>query len=216
MNARRTTVAAVAGLVALAGAEHGLGEILQGPVPPPALSFPSWVGVPFFEPLAGEPAMSVVPSLLVSGILSIVVSLTFLAVATLFVDRRGAALGLLTLSVLLLLVGGGFGPPFLGVIVALAALKVRSPLRWWRRVHGRTTEALAAAWPWALAACLLAWLALFPGIPLAGTITRVRAETVVPEVFALALVSLLASISFGLAHDAARMDARQTFDKEAS
>ena len=132
-SARRTVVSGMAAIVAFAGLEHGVGEMLQGPVAPAGLAFPSWGDAAAFRVLGGEPAMSVVPSLLVSGVFTIAVALAYLAWATPVVERRRRrGLVLVALSFVLLLVGGGFGPPLLGVVVGAVALKLRSPLPWWR------------------------------------------------------------------------------------
>lgn len=51
-------------VVALAGIEHGVGELLQGATRPDGLFIESWPDTAAFEILSGEPAMTVVPSLL--------------------------------------------------------------------------------------------------------------------------------------------------------
>ena len=73
----RITVPTFGALAGLAGVEHGIGEVLQGNTAPERviiLSWPEW-----FTILAGEPAMTLVPSLFMAGILAIPVSLIFLA-----------------------------------------------------------------------------------------------------------------------------------------
>lgn len=208
MSARRTDVAALAALVAMAGIEHGIGEMLQGNIAPPALMFPSWPARGFFSILGGEPAMSIVPNLLVSGILAVVVSSVFLASATVFVRRRHTGLVLIALSVVLLLVGGGFGPPILGLIVGVAAMKLDSPLTWWRtHLSPGLRRILAKVWPWSLAACLAAWLMLFPGLPILGYFLAVDGPTVIPVVFLCALALLLSSVFTGFAYDIERQTA---------
>jgi hypothetical protein len=62
-------------LAALAGVEHGIGEILWGSVSPPGLAFPSWPDTPSFAILDGEPAMTLMPYLLVSGIVTVATAL---------------------------------------------------------------------------------------------------------------------------------------------
>lgn len=61
-------------VVGLAGIEHGVGEILQGSVSPAGLMFPSWPEAELMKVFNGEPAMSVIPNFLVSGILTVLVS----------------------------------------------------------------------------------------------------------------------------------------------
>jgi len=55
--------------------------------------------------------MTLVPSLLVTGTWTILASLAVLLWAVTFVDGPHGGRGLVLLSVVMLLVGGGFGPP---------------------------------------------------------------------------------------------------------
>jgi len=193
------------GLVAgLAGLEHGIGEVLQGNAVPAGLVFPSWPEAAFFRIVAGEPAMSLVPNLLASGILTIVVSLGFLVWALTFPRHKASAPVLLGLSVLWLLVGGGFGPPLLGMILGITAARAQV-------VSGRTRpasgprRALAALWPWCFAAGLTAWLLVMPGTMLLDRWFGLRhpkmMEVLVP-VFILSAFGLLAlAILTGLIRD---------------
>jgi hypothetical protein len=201
-SARTTNVAVLAAIAALAGVEHGIGEMLQGSIAPASLVFQSWPKSDFFRVLAGEPAMTIVPNLLVSGILAIIVSLTFLAWATAFVRRRNAGLALILLSVVNLLVGGGIAPLALGIVVGAAAMKIGSPLTRWRRyVPPRLGRSFAALWPWSIAGCLLAWLILFPGLSVIAHFVAVDGPIFIPIIFLCALVLLVSSILSGFAYD---------------
>ncbi|HEX9118128.1 MAG TPA: hypothetical protein VGA61_18835, partial [Anaerolineae bacterium] len=64
-NATRVTVSTFGGLVALAGLEHGIGEALQGNVAPARIFISSWAGPGPFDALGGEPALTIVPNLLI-------------------------------------------------------------------------------------------------------------------------------------------------------
>lgn len=130
MNTTRVTVSTFGTLAGLEGIEHGIGEVLQSNSAPEALVILSWPGLEAFRILAGEPAMTIVPNLLATGIVAIAVSLVFLVWVTVFVQRRHGGLILVLLSVAMLLLGGGFGPPILGVIVGLAATRINAPLGW--------------------------------------------------------------------------------------
>jgi hypothetical protein len=189
--ATRRTVSALGAVFALAGIEHGIGEIRQGAVAPAALVFPSWPDAEAFRLLQGEPAMSLVPNLLVTGILAVVVSLLFLAWATLLVQRERAGLVLILLAVLMLLVGGGIFPPLIGLLLGAAATRLRAPLIWWRtHLPGGFRRRLAALWPWFLGADLIAWLSLLPGVVLVSAVAGADAVPV-------ALLSTLLVAAFG-------------------
>jgi len=73
-NATRTVVSTFGLLAGLAGIEHGVGEILQGSVRPAGPVIESWPGSKAFEILGGEPALTVIPNLLVTGIVAVIVA----------------------------------------------------------------------------------------------------------------------------------------------
>jgi hypothetical protein len=134
----------------------------------------SWPDTEVFGILAGEPAMTVVPNLLATGILAIVVSLVFLVWATMFVQRKNGGLFLIFLSIVMLLVGGGFGPPILGVIVGVAATRINAPPAWLgTHLSSGSQRFLAKLWPWCFIAGVIAWLLLLPGARSSSTISLV-------------------------------------------
>ena len=211
-SATRLTVSTIGALIALAGIEHGVGEILQGDVAPQGMRIQSWPGWDAFRVLAGEPAMTVVPNLRATGVLAVLASLLFLVWATTFVQRKHGGSVLILLSVLMLLVGGGFGPPLVGVLLGVAATRIDAPLTWWRtRPPGGTRRLFARLWPWFLGADLLAWLALVPGVVVVGA--RVGGDRVPATLVYALIVSafgfLVLAIVAGLASDAERLSAAQ-------
>jgi len=204
-NATKATVSAMSAIVALAGLEHGVGEILQGNVKPDGMVIMSWQD-PAFAVLAGEPAMTIVPSLLASGVLSILVSLVFFLWATLFIQRKYGGPVLILLSVILLLVGGGFAPPILGIILGAAAIKVNSRwARWSARRPSRVRHFLGRTWEWFLAASIVAFLMVFPGLILIDHFVGLSNPELMATILPLfALGSLLMAILSGFARDSLR------------
>ncbi|HEX6129608.1 MAG TPA: hypothetical protein VF071_11365 [Candidatus Limnocylindria bacterium] len=189
-SASRIVVSAFGAVVAFAGLEHGVGELLQGPVTPTSWAIESWPNAAAFEILAGEPAMTIVPNLLVAGVLTIVVSLLFGAWAVSFVHRSGGGLVLIGLSVALLLVGGGFSPPIIGVVLGVAATRIGAPST---RQPGPILSAFAPLWPWALGIGIAAYLGLFPGLVLLSGVTRV-ADAAVYGLAGTALLAMLLAL----------------------
>jgi hypothetical protein len=196
-NATRVTVSAFGALAALAGLEHGIGEILQGNVAPNGLMILSWPESALFRILGGEPAMTIVPNLLGSGILTVFLSLIVLAWATIFVGRKNGGLVLILLSIVLLLVGGGFGPPMLGFIVGAAATRLHT-----RSTRWRLRRLLGDLWPWSLAGALIAWFLLCPGSMLLDHFFGVgNPELLIGVFFLSALGFLLLAIFAAFARD---------------
>lgn len=204
-SATRAVTSAFGALAALVGAEHGVGEILQGNVRPAGLMIQSWPDSPFFRIEAGEPAMTIVPNLLASGVLTILVSLVFLVWAVGLAHHRHGGLVLIGLSIVLLLVGGGFGPPLLGMMVGLTATRIGAPLTWWRaHLEPGIRRLLAAFWPWAFAACMGAWLMLVPGLPILSYTLGVKDPALVVVLTFSAFGLLALAVVSGLARDAGR------------
>jgi hypothetical protein len=205
-NATRVIVGTFGTLAGLAGIEHGIGEILQGNQPPDGIVIMSWPESAFFQIVAGEPAMTIVPNLLITGILASLVSLIFLIWVTMFVQRKHGALVLILLSIILLLVGGGFGPPLLGIILGVVATRIDAPLTWWHTHLARGAQHfLSAMWSWSFVAALIAWLFMFPGASLLDYFVGVsNPEQTMATLILSAFGLLLMTIMTGFAHDLQR------------
>ena len=193
--AMRVVVATFGVLAALAGVEHGLGEVRQGPGAPQALVIESWPDSAAFAIVGGEPAMTLVPDLVVGGLAATAVALALGVWAVWFVGRRHGPAVLIALSVALLLVGGGFGPPLIGVVLGFAARGIgrERPL-----ASSRRTRALARLWPWALGVGVAGYLSLVPGTVLLSGLAGVAEPGLVAGLVVVAFGSL------GLALVAAR------------
>jgi hypothetical protein len=201
-NATRTYAATFGAIMALAGLEHGLGEILQGNVAAEGIMILSWPESEFFRSLGGEPAMTLVPNLLVTGILAVLVSLALLLWAVLFVQRENSARVMILLSIAMLLVGGGIFPPIFGVLIGLVATRIHSPLSWWRaNLPEKSRSILAKLWPWMYGIGVIAWFCVLPGIPLLERFAGVENAALTLLILAIALGALLLTIFASFARD---------------
>jgi len=205
-KATRASVSTFGALAGLMGIEHGIGEVLQGSTAPAGIVISSWPGSELFQILNGEPAMTVVPNLLLAGVLAILFSLIFLSV-TLLVPGKHSGLFLFLSSAAMLLAGGGFGPPLLGIVVAAAASRVHAPFPWLRaHLPAGVGRLLIRLWPWFYAGSLISWLGLFPGTILLDHFVGVRnPELVVGGLFFSAFGLLLLTIVTGFARDAQQL-----------
>lgn len=189
-------------VVALAGLEHGIGEILQGSVPPPAPVFQSWPESTFLEILSGEPAMSIIPNLLIAGLITVFFSLALIAWSAAGMRTAYGGAGLILLSVLLLLTGGGLGPPLMLFVVGLAATRIHRPVRWWRRrSQDRSPPLLAKQWRALLIASVVGYLMLLPGIPIAEQLFGPLNEGIVVAVIMFSFISFFLAIIAAMAAD---------------
>lgn len=205
MSATRTVVSTFGLLAGLAGIEHGVGEILQGSVRPEGPVIESWPDSKAFEILGGEPALTVIPNLLVTGIAAVIVAVAVLVWSVGFVDRRHGGLVLILLSVLLLLVGGGFGPPLIGAIVGVGATGIGATPR---RRPGRVAQAVGRVWPWVLGAAVLGYLSLLPGTILLGQLLGVDNPGLVYALSAFSFTGLILALVAARAEDHVRAGQR--------
>lgn len=162
-SARYLFVAVMGTWMGLAGVEHGVGEILQGRARPTGLLIQSWPDSAFFASLNGEPAITVLPDLLFTGILAVAISLLYITWAIFLSRRKHGWLAMMLLAVPMLLFGGGLFPPVLAALVGAAARGLNNPGV--VRPANRLSQTLAKAWPFIFAACCLGWLLLLPGVP---------------------------------------------------
>ncbi len=200
-TAKQTIVSVFGTLMGLAGIEHGIGEILQGNTPPSGIMFLSWPEAKFFASVNGEPAMSIVPNLLITGIMAILFSAAYIAWATLFVRRKHSGQVLVVLSIAMLLAGGGIFPPVLGFMIGILGTRANAARAIPRmRLSSERQEFLRKYWPLSPVASLIAWLMLFPGINLLGYY-GVNEASLTMAVIALAIGTLILTIIWGVASD---------------
>ena len=196
------TVASTFGLLAgLAGIEHGVGEILQGSVRPEGPVIESWPDSKAFEILGGEPALTVIPNLLVTGIAAVIVAVAVVVWSVRFVDRRHGGVVLILLCVLLLMLGGGFGPPLIGVIVGFGVTGMGAAPR---RRPGRVAQAVGRVWPWVLGAAVLGYLSLLPGTILLGQLLGADNPGLVYALSAFSFAGLVLALAAARAADHVR------------
>lgn len=196
-TASRIVVSGFGALAALAGIEHGVGEILQGWRAPSSLVIQSWPDTAGFEIVGGEPAMTVVPNLALAGTASVMVALALGIWAIWFIERPRGGLILVGLSLLLLVAGGGFGPPLIGSIVGVVALRtVPTGER-----PGPVRAALSRIWGWLLGVGVAGYLALVPGMVLLNRFTGFDNASVVTSLIVVSFSGVALSLVAAGAYD---------------
>lgn len=200
MRKATKTVAMWFGVTAgVAALEHGYFEILQGNIRPAGVMFPSW-GADICSPEqawhACEPAMSLLPSFLLSGILTILLSLAVLVWSGWFLQRRQGGLVLILLAIALLLVGGGFFPPVIALVGGLAARQINRPVN---GKPGGFTRSASRLWPWPLVIYVVWTFGQFPF----GYFFNDFLKSIMGFGMLVILGSLAFSVYAAYAHDAA-------------
>lgn len=196
-------LASIFGILAgIGGVMHGPGEIMQGNVEPDGIVINSWTVEPIATNVGGEPAMTIVPNLLLSGVLSILVSLAVLIWAALFIEKRNGGVVLIILSFLMLLVGGGFAPPLLGILAGAAGLGINGSVpRWYKSLPYRIRKVLAAIWPWLFGVCVFDGAMLILGVLLFAYIIGLNIPNVWVFCFLILIPLLVFTIITGVARD---------------
>ena len=139
LNATRviaTTIGVFCGL--FSGINHGIFEILQGNTPTNGLVVNAIGEAQRFWIEGTEPAFTIMPNFMLTGILSVIVGLALIVWSIWFLPTRhgrSVYLGLFSLS---FLVGGGMGQVFLLLPAWTFATCMGKPLTWWRKVLSRS------------------------------------------------------------------------------
>jgi len=97
---------------------------------------------------ACEPAMTVIPNFLITGILAVIFGLLILIWSIAFIQRKYGGAVLILLSIALLLFGGGLFPPLIGIVGGIAGLTINKPLG--DKQPGSVLQYMAKLWPWPL------------------------------------------------------------------
>ncbi len=196
---KATRIAATAfGLMAgIAGLEHGYFEILQGNIRPLSWMFAS-MGYPCVPEKiwhACEPAMTLLPTFLTAGILTVIISLLTFIWSASFVQRKNGGMVLIFLSVVLLLSGGGFFPPLFGIIGGAAGIQINKPFT--GKPTNRTLDFAAKLWPWPLVIFIVWVLGQYP----VGYFFNEFLQSMMGFSLLVMVVLLPLSIYAGSAHD---------------
>jgi hypothetical protein len=181
----------------IAGLEHGYFETLQGSTRPASLMFASWGPPCVPEKIwhACEPAMSILPNFLITGLLAMLLSLAIMAWSAWLIQRKQGGLGLILLSIALLLFGGGFFPPIIGLVGGVAGMQIHKPMT---GQPGSVTRFAAKLWPWPLVIFLVWVWGQFP----VGYFFNDFLTSIMGFGLLLILTSLPLSVYVGYARDA--------------
>ena len=146
---------------------------------------------------ACEPAMTVLPNFLITGILTIILGLLIMIWSAAFLQHKIGGLVLILLSVALLLFGGGFFPPIIGLIGGVAGIQINKPLA---KTAGSFTRFAAKLWPWPLVIFMVWILGQF----LVGYFFNDFLQSIMGFGLLLILTMLPVSVYTAYAHDACK------------
>jgi len=192
------------------GINHGFFELLQGNKPSDDLVIDAIGEAQRFWSLGGEPAFTLIPNFMLSGIASMVVGLAIVIWSIWYLPRKHGRTVFLGLFILSFLVGGGIGQIAFFVPAWAFATRMGKPLTWWRKVLPRNSwPILSKLWTVTLALAAIVMLiglemaifGYFPGL------TEPESIESTALLFVLA-AAILCAVSFvaGFGHELRRME----------
>ncbi|MGD8402880.1 MAG: hypothetical protein PVJ21_04400 [Anaerolineales bacterium] len=211
LNATRviaTTIGVFFGL--FSGVNHGIFELLQGNQHTDGLVINAIGEAQRFWVEGTEPAFTLIPNFMLTGIAAIIVGLAIVIWSLWFLHGKNGRTVFLGLFVLSFLFGGGIGQAFFFIPAWAFATRMDKPLTWWRKLLPR------GVWPflsklWVILLVLatismligleMAIFGYFPGLTDSETLQNVN----MAFVFGSAILFVLSFIA-GFGHELRRME----------
>jgi len=211
LNATHVIAAAIGVFLGLfSGINHGFFELLQGNQPTDGLVIDAIGEAQRFWSLGGEPAFTLIPNFMLTGIASMVVGLAIVIWSIWFLPGKHGRTVSLGLFILSFLVGGGIGQIAFFVPAWAFATRMDKPLTWWRKVLPRNTwPILSKLWivtltPAAIVMLIgleMAIFGYFPGLTEPESIE----STALLFVLAAAILCVVSFVA-GFGHELRRME----------
>lgn len=150
-NATRVIVATLGVVFGISGMSHGFFEALQGNTPTGGMFISAIGEAHMMWPHGNEPAFTLIPNFLITGIAAMLVGLAIIIWSLGLVHKKNGSTILLLLFALLLLVGGGVAQLLFFPWIWLVSTRIKKPLIWWRKIlPGKIQMPLGKSWLWCL------------------------------------------------------------------
>ena len=147
-KAVRKTVSVLGTIFGVSGMCHGFFEILQGNQPTGGFYISAIGPAQQMWPHGTEPALTLIPNFLFSGIAAMLVGLVMIVWSLFFVHRKHGPAVLLLLFILLLLLGGGVAQIIFFPFIWLVATRINASLAWWdKSLPTGLKKFLVGLWP---------------------------------------------------------------------
>jgi hypothetical protein len=109
----------------------------------------------------------------------------------------------------MLLVGGGFAPPLVGIFAGISGLGIKGSVpRWYESLPGKIRKGLVTIWPWLFVVCVLDGVVLILGALIFAYIFGLNIPSVWVFCFLTLLPLLLCTIIAGVARDIQRVNVK--------
>ena len=199
---------------------HGFFEILQGFKPTNGFLINAIGEAQRFWPEGTEPAFTLIPNYLFTGIAAILVGIAIIIWSLWFLPTKHGRTIYLGLFILSFLVGEGIGQIFFFIPAWAFATRLGKPLTWWRKVLPRGSwQFLSRFWIFTLVLGTIVMLiglemaifGYFPGIEDLETLTNINMSFV----FGSAILYVISFIA-GFGHELLRQEIYKSDDNQMS
>lgn len=216
LNATHVIAASIGVFFGLfSGINHGIFELLQGNKPTDGLVINAIGEAQKFWPLGGEPAFTLIPNFMLTGIASMIVGLAIVIWSIWFLDGQHGRSVFLGLFVLSFLVGGGIGQIAFFIPAWAFATRMNKPLNWWRKVLPKSIwPFLSRLW---IITLVLALITMSIGLEMAifGYFPGITEPALIESTALLFVLSaaILCMVSFilGFGHELRRIELNNKF-----
>jgi hypothetical protein len=146
-------------MLGISGLNHGFFEILQGNNPTESLIIQAIGPDQLMWEHGAEEAFTIVPNFLLTGILSVFVSLAIIFWSIGFLQKKSGSTVFLLLFILLFFVGGGIGQVLFFIPTWAFSTRINKPLTWWEKtLPANIRGIIGKLWPFSLSLLLLLFL----------------------------------------------------------
>jgi len=150
-KATRLTVATLGTIFGISGMNHGFFEILQGNVPTGGFFISAIGEARKMWPHGNEPAFTLIPNFLMTGIAAMIVGLAIIIWSLGFVHKKNGPVVFILLFILLLMVGGGVAQLLFFPWIWLVSTRINKPLVGWRKILPvKIQKPFGKLWHWSL------------------------------------------------------------------
>lgn len=210
IGACRITASVFGVLAGIGGLTHGVGEVLQGDVAVHGIALDSWTTGPIARYMGGEPGITLMPTALAAGVVTLILSIAVVAWAIFGLRSSRFGVVLFLLSAGMLLAGGGIGPPVIGMLAGAVGRwgPDRQPPRVERLSEG-ARRLLGGAWRPLFAIAVANGLFLVLGSLILVYTINLNAPTLFESSFYLSVLMLLAMLLTAPVYDAQAKDTSQ-------
>lgn len=203
-RATRVNVTLLGVIFGISGINHGLFETLQGNLPTGSLFISAIGEAQKMWPHGNEPAFTLLPNFLITGIAAMLVGLAIIIWSCGYVHKKKGSTILLLLFILLLLVGGGVAQVLFFPWIFIVSRHINKPLVFWEKIFHSKQAQPGKLWLWFLGtstfllliALAIATTGFLPGVNDPEVVIIFMLGCLATEVIFLPLTFI-----FGFAHD---------------